>query len=174
MVKGTGAPSDPTVTLYGRGATVTVHVINNHGQCGESTIPKSWASAGLKWMSSHGFSAITGTCKSAGYTQIVRKAFAAKGTGAPSDPMITLYSKPRQSTATVTVHVINDQNQCGESTIPKAWAAAGLKWMSAHDLPAAVGTCSSAGYNKLIREPFEVKGTHAPSDPLVTLYGSGH
>ena len=43
-------------------------------------------------------------------------------------PTTCQYNRPDDDT--VTVYIINAQNQCGESTIPSDWAQLGLDWIS--------------------------------------------
>ena len=69
----------------------TVYIINAAGQCGESTFPSTWADAALAWVATQRMTVTVGNCASQGYTvpagsQIV------PGTGAPSDPVVTLYT----------------------------------------------------------------------------------
>ena len=59
----------------------------------------------------------------------------------------TYKNKPAQAATTtaantITVSVINGQNVCGESTIPKAWGAAGVKYLSSQNLNYKVGSCT--------------------------------
>eukprot|EP01048_Picozoa_sp_COSAG05_P013749 COSAG05_NODE_1493_length_4715_cov_4.480069_1_plen_731_part_00 len=74
-----------------------------------------------------------------------------------------------ESGDTVTVYIINAQDQCGESTIPSDWAQLGLDWISGQDLTATVGTCASMGYTVPAGSQV-LQGTGAPTDPTVTIY----
>jgi len=153
--------------------TITVSVINGQNVCGESTIPKAWGAAGVKYLSSQNLNYKVGSCKSQGYTTPAGQK-TLYNTGAPSDPTVKLYRKAAAAN-TVTVHIINSKGQCGQSTIPKTWASSGVAWIRKNGFVAQMGSCASAGYTtRMRRSPFALTGTGAPSDPTVTMYTLPH
>jgi hypothetical protein len=72
--------------------------------------------------------------------------------------------------ATTTIHVINAQNQCGESTFPSAWTQQATQWAGSQGLAVQVGTCVSAGYTVRTGSTTTVPNTGAPGPVIVTLY----
>jgi hypothetical protein len=79
------------------GTTMTVHAINARNQCGESTFPSEWAAGATAWLATQSYTTQPGTCASAGFTESVTGAGATStipNTGAPTDPVVTLYTQP--------------------------------------------------------------------------------
>merc|ERR1712100_240020 len=113
--------------------TTTVYIINEQDQCGESTFPSAWADAALAWVATQRMTVTVGDCASQGYTEAAGSQ-TVPGTGAPSDPVVNLFTR-----ATTTVYIINEQDQCGESTFPSAWADAALAWVATQRMTVAVG-----------------------------------
>jgi uncharacterized surface protein with fasciclin (FAS1) repeats len=152
--------------------TTTVYIINKKGQCGQSTFLSAWRKAALRWLASQRLTARVGTCKAHGYTVGAGSQTLSK-TGAPSSPVVQLFTKP--VTNTLTVRVFNEKGQCGESTFPAAWKTAALAWVASQDLEAEVGSCAAVGYTKPAGAQ-ALHGTGAPSTPLVKLFvrGGGH
>lgn len=120
---------------------ISVYIINGQDQCGESTFPKKWKNSALKWVGSQGLTAKVGTCAAAGYTHSAGSK-TLDNTGAPSAPVVNLYTKPPAST----VYFINSQNQCGESTFPKRWMRISVSWMKRRGYTGHEGTCAQQGY----------------------------
>merc|ERR1711865_840551 len=122
---------------------------NAQNQCGEATIPATWADAALAWVATQGMSVTVGSCSSMGYTDPAGSQ-TIPNTGAPSDPVVNLYAPTPD---VVTVYIINAQNQCGEATIPATWADAALAWVATQGMSVTVGSCSSMGYTDPFPHP---------------------
>jgi len=148
---------------------ISVYIINAQDQCGESTFPKKWTTAALKWVGGQGLNAKVGTCREAGYSHSAGSK-TLDNTGAPSSVTVNLYTKP----PTTTIYVINSQGQCGESTYPKRWNRITSYWMRRNRLQMRTGTCKQHGYttpagSKILRHTGH-RGYNNGRDLVVKLY----
>lgn len=81
------------------GSTMTVHIINSKGECGESTFPTAWKASALKWVASQHLKAQVGLCSEAGYTEYSGKQQKLGSTGAPKAVEVDIYTKPEHKTS---------------------------------------------------------------------------
>merc|ERR1711871_1202919 len=163
----TGAPSSIRVQLFTKPVTdtLTVRIFNEKGQCGESTFPSAWKTAALKWVESQDLEAEVGSCSAAGYSKPAGSQVL-HGTGAPSAPVVKLFVR---GAATITYYIINKKNQCGQSTVPKAWGSYSVRWFRSQHQIARIGTCKAHGYTVPAGSQ-TLSNTGAPSSIVVKLF----
>jgi len=161
----------------GGGGSKTVYIINSQGQCGEATFPSKWTTAALKWVGTQGLKAKVGTCASLGYTQPAGSK-TLRNTGAPSNPVVKLYTKGNGGGKLVHVYYISHDNNhgygptCGEAAFPSSWASRALAWVKSQKVRVIQGTCSAQGYT-MSAGTKTIGNTGAPSPIKVRLYNKG-